>query len=233
MKTIGLIGGLSWHSTVEYYSYINQMVNDCFDSNTNPPLLIFNVNQRQIHAYQQSDQWDCVAAVLTKSALNLQSGGAHAILFCANTAHKVYEQVKAKISIPILHIADATGESIINRKIKKVGLLGTIYTMEEDYISGRINLKFAIDVLTPDDKIARVELQRIIIEELSIGIIKASSKKYLLKEIDLLQKMGAEGIILGCTELPLIIKDSDVNIPLFNSTLLHCKMAVKFCIGDD
>ncbi len=231
MKTLGLIGGTSWHSTVEYYSYINEAVNDAYGNNTNPPLLLYNLNQRRIHELQAKDQWDDIAALLTEATMRLRAGGAQAVLFCANTPHKVYAQVARKTDIPILHIADATGVAIRHSSLKKVGLIGTLYTMEDGFIADWLKEHYGIETLVPSSAAARQELHRIVQKELSMGIFRAETKKYVLQQIEELRQRGAQGIVLGSTEFPLIIKASDVTIPLFDTTLLHSQMAVDFIMG--
>ena len=231
MKTFGLIGGTSWHSTAEYYSYINQMVNDTFQNNTNPPLIIYNLNQNYIHQLQARNRWDSIALTLIEAANQLQRAGAEAILFCANTPYKVYEEVKAKITMPILHIVDATGMAIKEKGLHKVGLLGTIFTMEEIFYRERLKSKFNIDMIVPENGADRLELHRIVQKELSLGIIKSETKKYILRQIKLMQQRGAEAIILGSTEFPLIIKNGDISMPLFNTTYLHSLMAVDYILG--
>ncbi len=231
MKTLGLIGGTSWYSTIEYYRYINQAVNEAYGNNTNPPLLLYNLNQRRIHELQAKNQWDDIAALLTEATMRLRAGGAQAILFCANTPHKVYAQVARKTDIPILHIADATGVAIRKSGLKKVGLIGTLYTMEEGFIADWLKGHYGIDTLVPNSAPARKELHRIIQKELGMGIFKAESKKYVLQEIEELRQRGAQGIVLGSTEFPLIIKPADVAVPLFDTTLLHSQMAVDFILG--
>jgi aspartate racemase len=232
MKTLGLIGGLSWHSTVEYYSYINQMINDEFGNNTNPPLLLYNINQNLIQRLQRENKWDSIAFILIDASTKLQKAGAEGILFCSNTAHKVYDTVSKEVSVPLLHIADATGIAIRKRGLYKVGLIGTTFTMEENFIRQRLKDKFNIEMIVPEKQEDRLELHRIVQKELSLGIIKTETKSYILNQIDLMKQRGAEGIILGSTEFPLIIKQEDASIPLFNTTLLHSQMAVDFILGN-
>jgi aspartate racemase len=207
------------------------MVNERFGNNTNPPLLLVNLDQHEIHELQKKNNWDSIAGIFINAAKKLQSIGAEAIVFCANTPHKVYEQVSGSLRIPVLHIADATGAAVIEKKIKKVGLIGTLYTMEDDFISGRLKNKYQIETIVPADVSSRNELQRIITEELAMGVFKEKSKQFILGQISLLRQKGAEGIILGCTEFPLIIKDQDVDFPLFNTTYLHCKIAAAFILN--
>ena len=231
MKTLGLIGGRSWYSTVDYYRYINKAVNDAYGDNTNPPLIIFNLNQQRIHELQALNQWDQIAAILTDAVNRLHAGGAQAVLFCANTPHKVYTQVARNAGIPILHIADATGGAIHKSGLKKVGLIGTQYTMEDGFMADRLKEKFGVETLVPDSAQARKELHRIIQKELAVGIFTAESKKFVLAQIEELRRRGAQGIVLGCTEFPLIVKQSDVSIPVFDTTRLHSQMAVDFILG--
>jgi aspartate racemase len=231
MKTLGLIGGTSWHSTVEYYSYINQAVNDAYGNNTNPPLLLYNLNQKRIHELQAKNQWDAIAALYIDATMRLRAAGVQAVLFCANTPHKVYAQVAQKVDIPILHIADATGAAIRKRGLHKVGLIGTLYTMEDGFIADWLKEHYGIETLVPESAAARQELHRILQKELSIGIFKPETKKYVLQQIDELRQRGAQGIVLGSTDFPLIVKASDVTIPLFDTTALHSQMAVDFIMG--
>ena len=233
MKTLGLIGGTSWHSSVEYYSYMNQAVNDHFQNNTNPPLIFINLDQHHIHMLQLANRWDSIAFILTEACNKLQKAGAEAVLFCANTPHKVYYEVQKQTDIPILHIADATGAAIVKSGLHKVGLLGTIFTMEEPFISGRLKAKYNVDVIVPDEKADREKLHAIIQKELTMGIFDPETKKYILQQIALLKARGAEGIILGCTEFPLIIDQKDLDIPVFNTTLLHARMGVDFILGNN
>jgi aspartate racemase len=231
MKTLGLIGGTSWYSTVEYYRYINEAVNDAYGNSTNPPLILYNMNQEKIHEFQANGRWSEIASLITETAVRLRAGGAQGILFCANTPHKVYAQVARNIDLPILHIGDATGLAIRNSGLKKVGLIGTLYTMEDGFMADWLQKHYGIETIVPSAGPARKELHRIIQEELGRGIFKPESKKYVLHQIDELRKRGAKGIVLGCTEFPLIIKPSDVSIPVFDTTRLHSQMAVDFILG--
>src|SRR5882757_3169790 len=231
MRTLGLIGGTSWYSTVEYYRNINTAVNDAYGNNTNPPLLLYSLNQHEIHELQNGDHWDAIAALLTEAAIRLRAAGAQGIMFCANTPHKVYAQVAKNIGLPILHIADATGAAIRRKGLKKVGLIGTLYTMEDGFLADRLRERYGIETVVPSDPAARQELHRIIQRELDVGVFKADSKKYVLQQIEELRRRGARGIVLGCTEIPLIIRSKDVSVPIFDTTLLHSQMAVDFILG--
>jgi aspartate racemase len=231
MKTVGLIGGTSWYSTVEYYQYINKAVNDAYGDNTNPPLVIINLNQQRIQELQAKNRWDEIAAIFAEAVSRLRSSGAKAVLFCSNTSHKVYAQVAQTTDVPILHIADATGIAIQKKGLKKVGLIGTQYTMEDGFMTDWLKEHYGIETLVPSSAPARQELHRIIQKELGLGVFKPESKKYVLDQIEELRRRGAQGIVLGCTEFPLIIKSTDVKLPVFDTTLLHSEMAVDFILG--
>lgn len=229
MRVLGLIGGTSWHSTVEYYRNINQAVNDHFGNNTNPPILLFNLNQAHIHQFQRASDWEAIAGLITDGALRLQKGGAEGIMLCANTPHKVYELVRERIDIPILHIADATAAAIQKQGINKVCFIGTKFTMEEDFITSRI-AKNGIEVMVPKDKATIDELHRIIQQELTFGEIKASSKQYVTQVLMELVEQGARGVILGCTEFPLMFSTKDLPVPVFNTTNIHSDAATNFIL---
>jgi aspartate racemase len=231
MRTLGLIGGTSWHSTIEYYRYINQEVNDHFGDNTNPPLLVYTLNQSLIHRYQIESNWSGIAELLIEGAKSLERAGVEMLMFCANTPHKVYDIVEQKINTPILHIADATAEAIKSKDIKEVCFLGTKYSMEEHFITQRIANQ-GIEVLTPDNEQDIGELHRIIQKELTFGKIIPLSKDYVISIIKSFVDKGANGVVLGCTEFPLMIKASDLNIPVFNTSGIHAKAGVKFILQD-
>ncbi|WP_052187021.1 aspartate/glutamate racemase family protein [Chryseobacterium indologenes] len=231
LKRLGLIGGISWHSTVEYYSYLNQIVNNYFNNNTNPPLILVNLDQYNIHSLQRLGRWDLIAKTLIEACDKLQQAGASSIIFCANTPHKVYDEVQRRSAIPILHIAHAIGMNIKKRELCKVGLIGTIFTMEESFITKILKDDYNIMVIVPEKEENRKRLHTIIQKELSRGIINPETKKYILDQLMLLEKKGAEGIILGCTEFPLIIKQNDLEIPIFNTTLMHAQMGADFILG--
>lgn len=229
MRKLGLIGGTSWHSTIEYYSFINQAINDYFKNNTNPPLLVYTLNQAEIHRLQKEDKWSTIAEIFVDAAMNLNKGGAEAILICANTPHKVFDLIQNKLNFPILHIADATGNSIRGTGINRIGFIGTKFTMEEGFIIDRIR-ENGIEVFVPEKKSQIIELHRIIQKELSYGRIVKKSKDYVMHVIGDLLKKGAEGIVLGCTEFPLMISNEDLKVPLFNTTEIHAKAAVEFIL---
>jgi aspartate racemase len=231
LKMVGLIGGTAWYSTVDYYRYINEAVNDAYGNNTNPPLLLYNMNNAKIQELQAKGQWDEIASLFSQAAARLRAGGAQAILFCANTSHKVYPQVARTLDVPILHIGDATGVAIRTSGLKKVGLIGTKYTMEDGFMVDWLKGHYGIETLLPSSAAARQELQRIIHEELDTGIYKPESKNYVFEQMEELRKRGAQAVVLACTEFPLIIKQRDFALPVFDTTRLHSQMAVDFILG--
>ena len=231
MKTIGLIGGTSWHSTIEYYRYINRAVNEVYGNKTNPPLIIWNLDNQRIAELESRNQWDQVSSIFSDAVKRLQASGAQGILLCAVTSHKAYSQIAKNSEVPILHIGDATGIAIRAKGFNKVGLIGTRYTMEDGFMADWLKQHYGIETLVPSSANARQEIHRIVEEELDLGIYKAESKRYVLDQIEELRHRGAQAIILGCTEFPLIIKPPDVRIPVFDATLLHSQMAVDFILG--
>ncbi|MDB4614545.1 amino acid racemase [bacterium] len=230
MKTLGLIGGTSWHSTVEYYQRINQAVNDHFGDNTNPPLVLFNLNQSRVHRLQVEDNWSGVADMLVDAGLRLQNAGAEAVIFCANTPHKMFELVSDQLDVPVLHIADATAKAIHAESLSKVCFIGTKFSMQEHFITGRF-AKHGIEALVPEDDGTIEELHRIIQKELTFGKILPASKQFVLKTLNVLIDAGADGVVLGCTEFPLMISDDDLPVPVFDTTKIHSTAAVDFVLS--
>ncbi|MDT0595240.1 aspartate/glutamate racemase family protein [Glaciecola petra] len=230
MKKLGLIGGTSWHSTIEYYREINQSVNNHFGDNTNPPLLVYTLNQSLIHRLQLESKWEQIAELLTEAALSLQKAGAQQLMFCANTPHKVYELVAKEVSTPILHISDATASDIKSKGIKKVCFIGTKYSMSQDFVTKRI-VQQNIEVLVPQSAKVLNELHRIIQEELTYGKIVLDSKSYVLSILNDFINAGAKAVVLGCTEFPLMISQSDIDVPIFNTTTIHAQAGVNFILG--
>ena len=231
MKRLGLIGGTSWHSTIEYYRHINQSVNTYFGNNTNPPLMVYTMNQAKIHKYQLENNWVEIGHILIEGGQSLQKAGAEKLMFCANTPHKVFEQVQNQLDTPILHIADTTADKIIEMDVDSVCFLGTKYTMTEDFIKSRIANQ-GIEVLAPIKLEVIEELHRIIIKELTYGNIDADSKKYVLEVIQSFIGQGVKGVILGCTEFPLMINESDLKIPIFDTTKIHAEAGVNFILQE-
>lgn len=230
MKKIGLIGGTSWHSTVEYYRILNQGVNDFYGNNTNPNLWLYNLNQQEIHQHQQAGRWEEIAAILFKASIKLEEVGVEAIALCANTHHKVVDSIQPKLSIPFLHIADAIGKEIKQHKWQKVGLLGTKFTMKEDFIKGKLARDYHVEVIVPEE-ITQLEMQGLIEKEMSYGIFSPTTKKYYQEVIRELAKQGAEAVILGCTEIPLLLRGAKCSLPTVDSLKCHCDLIVDFILN--
>jgi aspartate racemase len=226
MKTIGLIGGMSWESTQSYYQLLNQGIKMKLGGLHSAKIVLVSLDFASIAALQQQQDWPQMAEILIKAAKQVEAAGADYLLICTNTMHKLAEQVQAAVAIPLLHIADAVGENLIQHNFKKVALLGTQFTMEQDFYKQRLADKFAIDVLIPDVQ-GRETVHRIIYDELCKGIIKPESKAEYLTIIDKLTQQGAEAVILGCTEIGLLVQQSDTSIPLLDSTAVHCAMALE------
>jgi aspartate racemase len=229
MKTIGLVGGLSWESSKEYYRIINETVNERLRGLHSAKCMMYSLDFAEIREIQQTKGWDEVTKILIDAAQRLEAAGADIVLICANTMHKFVPEIQRRIHVPILHIADATAEKVLGKGLKKVGLLGTKMTMEEDFYKGRIRERFGIDVLVPD-KDERDFIERVIFDELCVGKMNTSSKRRFKEIVGKLVENGAEGVILGCTEIPLLIKQEDVNVPVFDTTEIHAKAAVEFAL---
>ncbi|PEF90565.1 aspartate/glutamate racemase family protein [Bacillus cereus] len=228
MKTIGLIGGMSWESTSEYYRIINEEIKERLGGLHSAKCLINSVDFEEIERCQSSGDWDGAGEILGNAAYSLQKGGADFIIICTNTMHKVVGKIKAKIDIPVLHIADATAKEIKRKDIQKVGLLGTKYTMEQDFYKSRIE-EHDIKVIVPSEK-NRKEINKVIYTELCLGKIVSQSRGYYKRVIEELVQKGAQGIILGCTEIGLLIKQENVSVPIFDTTHIHAIEAVKVAL---
>jgi aspartate racemase len=229
MKKIGLIGGLSWESTTEYYRYINIFVKEQLGGLHSATCLLYSFDFAEMVELQNKGEWEKATHCMIDAAKTLESGGADVIVICTNTMHKMAEEIEAAVTIPLIHIADATALEIKQQHLKSVGLLGTNFTMEQNFYKKRVN-QHGIKVITPDES-DRQLIHDIIYQELCQGICKESSKETYLHIINRLQDRGAEGIILGCTEIPLLVKQVDTAVPLFNTTLIHSEIAVDFALG--
>ncbi|WP_061809624.1 aspartate/glutamate racemase family protein [Rossellomorea vietnamensis] len=225
MKTIGLIGGMSWESSVKYYKVINEEVKERLGGLHSAKCLLYSVDFEEIERYQAEGDWESAGRALGEVASSLEKAGAEFIVICTNTMHKVIDHVEARINIPVLHIADATANEIQRADMKTVGLLGTAYTMEQDFYKSRIQSN-GINVLVPD-KEERNTINNVIFEELCLGKMEQSSKEYFKSVIQKLVDRGAEGVILGCTEIGLLIKPDDSEVPLFDTTVIHAIEAVN------
>jgi aspartate racemase len=229
MKTIGLLGGMSWESTVGYYREINEGVKQTLGGLHSAKIAMYSVDFEPIEKLQHKGDWDGTARILSEAALNIQSAGADFLLICTNTMHKVAPQIERSIEIPLLHIADATAEVLVDAGIKTVGLLGTAFTMEQDFYKGRLSENFGLNVLIPNDKDRQI-VHKIIYQELCLGKIQATSKAEYLRIIDMLSDQGAEAIILGCTEIGMLLNQSDTEIKLLDTTVIHAQKAVEYAI---
>ena len=230
MKIIGLIGGMSWESTLEYYRIINETANLRLGGLHSAKCLMYSVDFEEIEALQHENRWDELTNIMVDVAKNLKNAGADFIVICSNTMHKMAADIEEKAKIKVLHIAEATGKEIIKKDVKKIGLLGTNFTMEQDFYKKVIKDSFDIDVIIPNEKERRI-IHKIIYDELCNGIISDESKNEYIKIINNLVLNGAEGIVLGCTEIPLLIKQEDVDIPIFDTTKIHSISAVEFALN--
>ncbi len=230
MKTIGLIGGMSWESSIVYYELINKKVRTLLGGHHSCQSLMYTVDFDHIVKLQHADKWEELDIIMADAAKRLEAGGADIVVLCTNTMHLCSEAIKKSISIPFLHIAEATGMEISNRSISKVALLGTRFTMEKDFYKKVLADMFGIEVIIPN-KEEREIIHQIIYEELVHGQIKDESREAYKTIIKNLEKQGAEGVILGCTEIPLLISDSDVDIPTFDTTGIHAEKAVEWALN--
>jgi len=229
MKTIGMIGGMSWESSIEYYRLVNEGVKSQLGGLHSAQCLMYSVDFEEIERYQHAGDWEKATEVMIAAARRLESGGADFVLICTNTMHKMAREVQAAIGIPLLHIVDATVVSIKSRNIHKVGLLGTRFTMEGEFYSGRLKAH-GLDVVIPNQTDREI-VHRVIYQELVLGKIIPESRQEFRRIIQNLQEEGAEGIVLGCTEIGLLIKEEDTYLPIFDTTRLHAQAAVDVALG--
>ncbi|CAM3803931.1 aspartate/glutamate racemase family protein [Parendozoicomonas haliclonae] len=232
MKTIGLLGGMSWESTLSYYKIINETVKARLGGLNSAKISLYSVNFSEIEEMQHQGRWDETARILADAAEGVEKAGADFLLICTNTMHKVAPAIEEKLSIPLLHIADATAEKLIAAGIKKVGLLGTAFTMEQDFYKGRLTDKYGIEVVVPDQD-DRKTVHNIIYQELCKGEINDQSREDYLTIINKLKEAGAEAVILGCTEIALLVQQSHTSVPLFDTTAIHAEMAVQWALAKD
>ena len=229
MKTIGLLGGMSWESTVGYYRAINEGIKNSLGGLHSAKIAMYSVDFDQIEKLQQKDDWGGTARILSQAAQCVESAGADFLLICTNTMHKVASEIEKAIKIPILHIADATAEVLLHKGIKTVGLLGTAFTMEQDFYKGRLSDKYRLNVLVPNKEDRQI-VHKIIYQELCLGKIQPGSKAEYLRIIDLLANKGAEAVILGCTEIGMLVNQDDTKVKLFDTTAIHAEKAVEYAI---
>jgi len=231
MKTIGLIGGMSWESSIEYYRIINETVRVKLGGLHSAKSVMVSVDFAIIENLQQQGKWEQATQLMVEAARDVERGGADFVLICTNTMHRMAEDVQRGVKIPLLHIADATAEKIKGRGLNKVGLLGTRFTMVEDFYKGRLERNHGLEVMIPDEKGMEI-VHRVIYEELVLGIIQETSKTKYVKVMQELVNAGAEGIILGCTEIGLLVSQKDVQVPVFNTTEIHATVAVDMALED-
>ena len=228
MKRIGLIGGMSWESTVEYYKIINQEIRRRLGGFNSAECILWSVNFEEIELYQRTNEWEKCGKILNTAAKNLEKAGADVLILCTNTMHKISGLFLENVNIPFLHIADMTAEEIIQENIKKTGLLGTKYTMSEDFYKAKL-IEKGLNVIVPEKNEQDI-INEIIYEELCKGVIKENSRKKYMEIINTMIRNGMEGIILGCTEIGLLIKQENVSIKIFDTTLIHAKKAVEYVL---
>ena len=229
MKTIGLLGGMSWESTASYYKLINEGVNEKLGGLHSAKIFLCSVDFQEIENFQRQNRWAESAELLAAAAKSVELAGADYILLCTNTMHKVAPEIESAISIPLIHIADATAECLRENGVKSVGLLGTRFTMEQEFYKGRIMERYGINVLVPNAT-QRDLVHGVIYDELCHGKICDSSRQSFVEIIGSLYKAGAEAVILGCTEIGLLVTQSDVDVPLYDTTAIHAKVAIKKAI---
>jgi len=231
MKTIGLLGGMSWESTVTYYQIINEEIHRRLGGHHSARLCLYSVDFDEIERLQHAGDWAKTADALGEAARKIERGGADFLLICTNTMHKVAPAIASVIRIPLVHIADATAEAILSEGVKTVGLLGTKFTMEHDFYKGRLEEKYGLKVMVPDES-DRELVHKVIYDELCLGRFEDASREAYLRIIDALHRNGAEGVILGCTEIALLVKQEHTNVPLFDTTRIHALKAVDLALDE-
>jgi len=230
MKTLGLIGGLSWYSTIVYYRTINQLTNERLGNSHSAKLILFSIDFEEFRILQEKGDWNTVESMLSGIAMQLENTGADCIVMCTNTPHLVADIVRQKVKIPLLHIAEETAKEIAGKKIAKIGLLGTRFTMENSFFKDRL-LQFGIDSIVPD-QLDRDYIHATVFNELTRGFFKAETKSKYLDIINKLKKDGAEGVVFGCTEFSILINPADCSVPIFDTTAIHSRAAVNFALSE-
>jgi len=231
MKTIGMLGGMSWESTATYYREINEGIKQNLGGLHSAKICLYSVDFDEIEKLQHTDDWDTAAMVLADGARKIEAGGADFLIICTNTMHRVASEIEQAISIPLLHIADATALKLKDDNITRVGLLGTRFTMEHNFYKSRITELFGIEVLVPEPD-ERTLLHAIIYDELCLGKIENTSRQQCLEIISRLFARGAQAVILGCTEIALLVSQDHTSIPLYDTTVIHAKQAVSYALKD-
>lgn len=229
MKTIGLIGGLSWESSAVYYRVINELVKSKLGGTHSAKSIMYSVDFAEFDGLQHQGDWDKLTDLMIDAGMRLKNGGADFIVICTNTMHKVADVVEREVGIPLVHIADTAATEVKKRGLRKVALLGTKFTMEQDFYKGRLAQKHGIEVVVPNEE-ERQAIHAVIYQELILGKILEPSRERFVKIIENMYSMGAEGVILGCTEIPLLISQKDSRIPIFDTTQIHAAAAVEFSL---
>lgn len=229
MKTIGMLGGMSWESTQSYYQALNQGVKTALGGLHSAKICMYSVDFAEIESLQHQGEWQKTGEILASAAQGVEAGGADFLLICTNTMHKVAEQIEAQINIPLLHIADATAQQLKADGVSKVGLLGTQFTMEQDFYKQRLIEQYGIEVVIPNDAQRQV-VHNVIYNELCQGVVSDTSKNAYLDIIASLAQSGAQAVILGCTEIALLVQQSDTEVPLYDTTAIHAKAAVELAL---
>ena len=232
MKTIGLLGGMSWESTIPYYRQINQRIKQQLGGLHSAKIILYSVDFADIEALQRSGDWDKAGELLAEAAVKLQAAGADCLVICTNTMHKVAAVIETAVTIPLLHIADATAEAIQLAGLKKVALLGTRFTMEQDFYKKRLTESYGLEVLVPDEE-SRALVHQVIYQELCLGLVKPDSRLQYQQIMADLVVQGAEAIILGCTEIALLVSAEDCAVPLFDTTFLHAQKAADYALEQE
>jgi len=230
MKTIGLLGGMSWESTVPYYQIINQTIAKELGGLHSAKLLLYSVDFAEIERLQHADRWEEAGALLAEAAQRLERAGTDFLVLCTNTMHRVAEDIESRVRIPLLHIADPTAQAIRAAEFSTVGLLGTSFTMEQDFYRGRLESRFGLTVHVPEAP-SRKLVHEVIYSELCRGIISEASRDDFRRVVSELVAMGAQGVILGCTEIGLLLRPADVSVPLFDTAKLHAQAAAEFALA--
>ncbi len=230
MKTIGLIGGMSWQSSIEYYRIVNEEVEARLGGLHSAKSVMYSVDFAEVEALQHRGEWQQATRIMAQAACNVERGGADFFIICTNTMHKMAPAVQDAVGIPLLHIADATADQVKARGVRKVGLLGTRFTMEEDFYKGRLVQAHGLDVVTPDAR-GRDDVHRVIYEELCKGRVEQGSKRRYCEVVEELVGLGSEAVILGCTEIGLLLGQADSPVPLFDTTRLHAVAAVEYALA--
>ena len=229
MKTIGLIGGLTWLSTLDYYRLLNQQVQDKTNGRATAKIYMYSVDFGEIKRLTEAGDWDAIADIICKAAENIEKSGASCLLVGANTMHKIADEIQSSINIPLIHIAEETASAIVKKQLTKVALLGTKYTMQLDFYKNKLAAKNIETIIPPADEIEYINTA--IYEEMGKGVFLPERKEDFLKIIQQLKVQGAEGVIFGCTEIPILLKQEEIDMPVFNTTQIHVNAAVDFALN--